>query len=237
MKAAMGREKYLAIALAVVALALGGVLFWEWDQGMRLEQDLLKLRTIPVTPVPGQSILPEFALPEAEAGFPELISRSLFTVGRRSTAAGAKGGRGSMKKGQFVLVGVMITPAQRSALLRDVQTTKTETVPLVGAIRGMTLGEVEPSRVVLRQGAESDELILNVQIGPKGSAAPQTPSTPAPQPVAPTAAPPLPPASGASAPARSSSSPAPGASAPQKPAEPASNPKPPPAPPRMDAKK
>ena len=237
MKAAMGREKYLSIALAVAALALGGVLYWEWNQGMRLEQDLLKLRNIPVTPVPGQKILPEFTLPEAETGFPELISRSLFTVGRRSSAAGAKGGRGSMKKGQFVLVGVMITPTQRSALLRDVQTTKTETVPLVGAIRGMTLGEVEPSRVVLRQGAESEELVLNVQIGPKGPAAPPTPPTPAAQPVAPSAVPPQAPASAASAPARPPSSPAPSASAPPKPVEPASTPKPPPAPPRMDAKK
>ena len=55
----------------------------------------------------------------------------------------------------------------RSALLRDVQTNKTEVVALVGVIRGITLGEVEPSRVVLRQGAESEELALNVQTAPK----------------------------------------------------------------------
>jgi hypothetical protein len=206
MKAATGQEKYLAIALAVVALALGGVLFWEWNQGMRLEQDLLRLRSIPVTPVPGQIILPEFTLPDAEAGFPELISRSLFTVGRRSSAAGTKGGRGSMKKGQFVLVGVLITPTQRSALLRDVQTNKTETVALVGVVRGITLGEVEPTRVLLRQGAESEELLLNVQTGPRPPMSAQAPPGVPPAAVAPLPATPAQSAStAASAPVRPAS--------------------------------
>jgi hypothetical protein len=234
MKVAMGREKYLTVVLALVALVLGGVLYWEWDQGVRLEQDLLKLRKIPVTSVPGQALLPEFTLPDAESGFPELISRSLFTVGRRSSA-GAKGGKGAMKKGQFVLVGVLITPSQRSALLRDVQTNKTETVALVGVVRGMTLGEVESSRVVLRQGAESEELVLNVQIGPKGPTAPQ--SMPAQQPATPVASPPLPPASGAPIPVRPPGAPTAGASAPARPAESASNPIPPSLPPGMGVKK
>ena len=73
-----------------------------------------------------------------------------------------------------MLVGVLITPQHRSALLRDVQTNKTETVALVGVVRGITLGEVESNRVVLRQGAESEELVLNVQTGPKQPATPQS---------------------------------------------------------------
>jgi len=227
MKAAMNtaipRGKALAIALALSALVLAGVLFWEWTQGLLLQQQLTKMRTIPVTAVPAQQILPEFNLPEAEAGFPELLSRNLFAGNRRSAASAGKGGRGAMKKGQFVLVGVLITPQQRSALLRDVQTNKTETVALVGVVRGITLGEVEPTRVVLRQGAETEELILNVQAGPKLATPPQTQGVPP-------ATAPAQPASAASAPARAASGPSPQASAPAGPAKPAdasSGPKPP----------
>ncbi len=246
MKTIAAPEKYLTIALAVMALLLAGVLYWEWDQGLRLEQDLLKLRKIPVTPVAGAGVLPEFALPDAETGFPELISRSLFSPSRRSSASAVKGGRGSMRKGQFALVGVLITPNQRSALLRDVQTNKTETVALVGVVRGMTLGEVESSRVVLRQGAESEELILNVQTGPRVPGVPQPPGAPVPQPVAAppapiatasapatqaasAAVPPTPPASAASAPARAASGPRPTASeatAPPRPVQGVSAPQP-----------
>ena len=223
MNAAIPREKALAIALVLSALVLAGVLFWEWTQGLQLQQQLTKMRTIPVTAVPAQQILPEFNLPEAEAGFPELLSRNLFAGNRRSAASAGKGGRGAMKKGQFVLVGVLITPQQRSALLRDVQTNKTETVALVGTVRGLTLGEVEPTRVVLRQGAETEELVLNVQAGPKPATPPQAQGVPP-------AAPPAQPASAASAPARAASGPSPQASAPAGPAKPAdasSGPKPP----------
>lgn len=172
MKLNMERENILAATLAAAVVAAAGVLFVEWQQGLQLQQELIKMRNIPVTPVPPQRILPEFSLPNAEAGFPEFLSRSLFAVSRRSSASAGKGAS-SMKKGQFALVGVLITPQKRAALLRDVQTNKTETVALVGVVRGITLGEVESNRVVLRQGAESEELVLNVQAGPKQPAIPQ----------------------------------------------------------------
>lgn len=198
MNAAIGRTRYLTIVLVALTLLFAGVLVWEWDQGQRLLHELTKLRNIPNTDPPAQVILPEFALPDAKEGFPELLSRPLFAYGRRPSTNLTKGDAPVMKKGQFILVGVLITPEHRSALLRDAQTNKTETVALVGVVRGLTLGEVEPGRVVLRQGAESEELILNVQTGPKGAVPARIPAVPArPQPAA---APPAVPASAASAP-------------------------------------
>lgn len=210
MKADMGREKYLAIALTLAALLLGGVLAWEWNQGLRLQQDLLKLRNIPVVAAKPLNILPEFKLPAEEAGFPEFVSRSLFSVNRRSSATASKGGVAAMKKGQFVLVGVLITPQRSSAQLRDVQTNKAETVTLNGVIRGMTVGEVGPSKLVLRQGAESEELVLNVLTGPKSAASraatPAAPPPPAPPALPAASAPPaVQPSASASAPARAAS--------------------------------
>jgi len=209
MKATMGREKALSIIFVACVLLLAALLLWEWQCAKVLERELLNMRKMPVTEVPAQTVLPEFKLPDATAGFPELVARNLFAVNRRSAAPAAKGGVSAMKKGQFALVGVLITPQQRSALLRDVQTNKTEVVALVGVIRGLTLGEVEPSRVLLRQGAESEELTLNVQTGPKRPGLPPAQAMAAPAP-APTIVPPAPPA----APASAASAPVPGRASP-----------------------
>lgn len=230
MKAVIARERYLALALGVICLILLSVLLWEWEQGKNLERDLLKMRKLPVTAVPPQKILPEFSLPNQETGFPELLSRPIFSVNRRPSGSANKGA-GAMKKGQFVLVGVLISPGQRSALLRDVVTNKTETVALIGVVRGLTLGDVQADRVVLRQGAESEELTLNVLTGPKLPVAPKNQAAPPAPPItAPhTPATPAPAAQPASAPA-SSPAPLPVASAAKAGAAPPAKPPPPPAP-------
>ena len=208
MKAAVGRERYLALALLLGALLLAGVLMWEWNQGMLLKRELLKMRNIPVLPAKPLNILPEFVLPAEDAGFPELVSRSMFSVNRRSSAVAGNGGVASMKKGQFVLVGVFISPQRSSAQLRDVQTNKAETVAINAVVRGMTVDEVGPSRVLLRQGAETEELTLNVQTGPKGPATARPAATPVAAPAAPAAVP------AASAPQVAASAPVAAASAP-----------------------
>lgn len=224
MKATMEPGRILSIILVLCVLLLSGVLFWEWQQGQDLEHELLKMRQIPATKVPDQKILPEFKLPDADSGFPELVPRTLFAGNRRSAAAASKGGKSAMVRGQFILVGVLITPKQRSALLRDIKTNKTETVALGGVVRGMTLGEAESSRVVLHQGAETEELALNVQTGPKPPNMAQGMVTPPPvPPPSPTAMPSAPASARAMGanPAASAPPPPPG-----KPVDAASGPKP-----------
>ena len=162
-----GRQKFFLLAMAALSLLLAGVLFWEWERGMALQQELLKMRKMPVTAVPAQKILPEFSLPDMETGFPEMLVRPIFSLSRRPFVAMVQADAGAMKKGQFALVGVLISPAQHSALLRDVATGKTEVVAQAGVVRGMTVGQVLPGRVMLRQGAENEELLLNVQTGPR----------------------------------------------------------------------
>jgi hypothetical protein len=175
MKAAMGKKNYLALAMASLSLLLAGVLLWEWEQGSRLGRALTKIRKMPVAAVPAVKILPEFNLPDAEAGFPELLARPIFVASRRPMASVSQGVAGAMKKGQFALVGVVITPSQHSALLRDVESNKTETVAMGAQIRGLTLGEVEAGKVVLRMGAEIEELVLKVQVGAKSPPSPTPP--------------------------------------------------------------
>lgn len=189
MKVTITRQQCLSVALTFAALVLSAVLLWEWDQWRRLQENLLTLRSIPIVAAKPLEILPEFVLPTAETGFPELISRSLFAVNRRSSAVASNAGTPSMKKGQYVLVGVLITPQRSSVQLRDVQTNKALTVAMNESVRGMTVSEVRPASVVLRQGAESEELNLNVQPGPQGAIVERAP---APLVAAPTASTPVP---------------------------------------------
>ena len=196
MKVDMGREQYFLLAMAALSVLLAGALLWEWQQGIALKHDLLKLRKMPVTALPPQKILPEYSLSNLETGFPELLTRPVFSVSRRVFVVAVEADAGAMKKGQFVLVGVLISPRQRSALLRDVATGKTETVAQVGVVRGMTVGQVLPGRVMLIQGDETEELLLNVQTGPKRVATLRPPGTSTPSvgaPAAPVYAPRLPP--------------------------------------------
>ncbi|QLQ00009.1 MAG: hypothetical protein HZY78_07205 [Burkholderiaceae bacterium] len=94
----------------------------------------------------------------------------------------------AMKRGQFVLVGVLVSPATSAALLRDAETGKTETVVLGGQVRGLTLAEVNAERAVLRLGAEFEELRLALQRGAGGrvnaGGAASVPAAALPQPTA-----------------------------------------------------
>ena len=167
MKTLAGREKYFLLTMVGLGMLLAGVLLWEWERGMALERSLLALRKMPVTAVPPQKVLPEFMLPDLQTGFPELLARPVFSPNRRAYATAGQAEAEMMKKGQFVLVGVLLSPRQQSALLRDIKTGKTETVAKAGTIRSMVVGDIQANRVVLRQGDESEELLLNVQTGPK----------------------------------------------------------------------
>ena len=168
MKPTIAKRANLPVALALLSLALGAALALEATQVGRVERDLARIRKVRPAALAAMTILPEFTLPPIDAGFPELLSRPIFAPDRRPPAEGAAGAPGSMSKGQFVLVGVVVTPDQHSALLRDAQSGKTETVALGAQIRGMTLGEVTSDSVVLRLGSESETLPLNVQASAKG---------------------------------------------------------------------
>ena len=225
MKSFTARDRYMAMFLAVMSLILLGVLLWEWEQGKQLERELLKMRVLPATAVPPQKVLPEFTLPNKESGFPEMLARPVFSVSRRPPSVAAKEA-GAMKKGQFALVGVLISPGTRAALLRDATTGKVQTVSQSAVVRGMTLAHVQPDRAVLRLSDESEELSLNVQTGPKlvapqrvpvapGQPAPGLPGVPpAPAPGVPVTAPKPQLSASLPAPAAAASAPQPAASAP-----------------------
>lgn len=109
-----------------------------------------------------------------------------------------------MRKGQFVLDGIIIAQGKNIALLREMSTRKTVRAELGEEINGMRVEKLEPDRITFTQGEESEVLILKVKTGPKQPARSVPPATSLPAAPAGTAAAPAPagaPAPGAPAPA------------------------------------
>lgn len=176
-----GSERAITVVAAVLSLLLAGAMAYEWQWGERFRHEIMKIRSLGAK-APAVALLPEFSLPPRETAYSETLTRPLFIPSRRGSLTGNKGPQ-QMKKGQFALSGVIIVPGQRLALLRDVTTGKSERVEQGHEIRGMLAERVDAGVVVLKQGNESEELMLLVQLAPLpqtgGGNATQLPSIPA----------------------------------------------------------
>ncbi len=116
--------------------------------------------------------LPPFSLPPDAQPQPETVARPLFVPTRRPSPPAAVAAASSMKKGQFVLTGVTVAPDIAFAFLKEVAGGKTHSVRKGSQVNGITVDAVEPRRVVLKQGEESEDLPLNIQAPAKMAAAP-----------------------------------------------------------------
>lgn len=117
-------------------------------------------------------LLPAFSLPEETQPVPETIARPLFVPTRRTSPPAASAAVATMKKGQFVLTGVTVTPEVSFAFLKEVAGGKTHSVKKGSQINGITVEAVEPRRVVMKQGEETEDLLLNTQVPARVAAAP-----------------------------------------------------------------
>lgn len=134
-------------------------------------------------------LLPPFSLPADEQSATETVTRPLFVPTRRLSPPVATASAGTMKKGQFVLTGVTVLPEASYVFLKEVSTGKTQSVKKGSLVNGITVETVEPRRVVLRQGEETEDLPLNIQVPARVVAAPAPTGA---VPPAPGAAPPVP---------------------------------------------
>ena len=94
-----------------------------------------------------------------------------------------------MRKGQFILDGIIITKDKNIALLREEITRKVMRVELGQEINGMLIEKLDRDRITLKQGDEREELILKIKTGPNPPGKPAGLSIPA-QIATPAAAPP-----------------------------------------------
>ncbi len=160
---------YLWPALwGAVVVAMGAVLYAEYEFGK------VQAGTGPRAPakVAEARVLPAFALPPEAQAAPETVARPLFVPTRRPSPPAAVAAVPVMRKSQFVLTGVTVTPELSFAFLKEVATGKTQSVKKGGQVNGITVEAVEARRVVLKQGEETEELPLNIQVPARVAAAP-----------------------------------------------------------------
>ena len=170
MPAAIRPEYFWATLWAAVVLLLGGALAAEhFIGGVDVGQG-----AHPPARVADARLLPSFALPPEPQPASETVTRPLFVPTRRPSPPAPAAAASAMKRGQFVLMGVTITPEASFAFLKEVAGGKTHSVRKGSQVSGITVDTVEPRRVVLRQGEEREDLPLNVQVPARTAQAPGT---------------------------------------------------------------
>jgi hypothetical protein len=160
--------------------------------GTALTHDERALHPVPDLPaaVPVESVAyPDFRLPAREKAFAATLKRPLFVPTRAeappAAALSSSPPPPSMKKGQFQLLGTLITDEGKIAVVREIASGKERQVYEGYTINGLQLETVEPTRIVFSQYDEREELQLKTLRSPK----PAVPPAGAPAGKAPSAAP------------------------------------------------
>lgn len=168
MKLRYDRRYLIAILLVLAALALMAVIGNEigWGQRISLQPPKSKPQQSKVVLAP---LRPEFGLPPLEQTYTEVLARPLFVPGRRPPPPPPPvvPPKPAMRKGQFMLVGVILTKDKNVALLREIATGKVSRVERGKEINGILVASMEKERVVLKQWDDQEELVLKFQPMPK----------------------------------------------------------------------
>ena len=181
----------------VVVLLLAAVIFAEHEFGYVTVGE----GTRSPAKVAEAKLLPPFSLPQEAGAGPEMTARPLFVPTRRPAPPAAAVAASTMKRGQFVVTGVTVTPDVSIAFLKEVANGKTIGAKKGTQVNGLTVEIVEPRRVVLKQGEELEELALNVQVPARVAVATPPAAAGAPQAGGVPPAPAVSPGGGAPAPA------------------------------------
>lgn len=159
-----------ALVNVVLALAIGRELGW----GDSLHQPVPKAVVHPSAPVE-ISLHPDFRLPAQQDAYAETLERPLFVPSRRSAPpapAAPPPPPPAMLKGQFQLLGTIITDEMRYAVVKEVSSGKERQVAQGFTINGLQLEAVEADRIVFTQYDDREEIRLKIQASPKPAATP-----------------------------------------------------------------
>ena len=115
----------------------------------------------PSAPAPASASGPVFAMPPLSS-FADVLARSLFSETRRRPKAGTAH---DDKPADFTLVGIVVSPTERRALLSHGRPAQLEHVAVGQSIDGWTVTAIEPSRVLLAQGSRETEIATGKKAG------------------------------------------------------------------------
>jgi len=108
----------------------------------------------PAAPAPASDSGPIFVMPPLSS-FADVLARPLFSETRRRPKAGTAS---DDKPADFTLVGIVISPTERHALLSHGTPAQLAHVAVGQSIDGWTVTAIEPSRVLLAQGGRETEI-------------------------------------------------------------------------------
>jgi hypothetical protein len=150
----------LAVFAVLLLLVIGSEIGWGSRVKLPVPQPKPQKSSLALVP-----LQPEFVLPPVEQGFAETLNRPLLVPTRRPPLPPppVEPPKPLMRKGQFVLVGVILTKARNVALLREVATGKVSRVEQGKEINGIKAEKMEPEKVTLTQWDDREEIVLKIQ--------------------------------------------------------------------------
>lgn len=129
-------------------------------------------------------LLPDYRLPGLKHGYAGTLKRPLFVPSRREAPPvppvppPPPPPPPTMQKGQFQLMGTIITDEMRTAIVKEVSSGKERQVVQGYTINGLQLELVEASHIVFTQYDDREEIRLKLQRSPKPAPTPTlTPQT------------------------------------------------------------
>lgn len=206
MKLPFEPRHFTNILLLVMILLLIWTIGTELDWGNRVNAPLPQPKPQKIRPAV-LPLQPEFVLLSLDHSYTEILARPLFVSSRRplpskfvprqrslSSASTRRPSpppspppvpvaieppKPTMRKGQFILDGIIITKDKNIALLREVATRKMVRVELGQEINGMQVEKLDRDKITFKQGDEREEVILKIKTGPSQPGKPASPHTPA----------------------------------------------------------
>jgi hypothetical protein len=120
------------------------------------------------------ALMPEYRIDGGIDARKDTVDRVLFNPTRRPAppATQTAAGPSTMKRGQFTLTGTTVVGSTATAFLREVAGGKARSVRKGETLNGMTVAEVTPDRVRLKQGDEFEDLQLKIAAGPRTTVQP-----------------------------------------------------------------
>ncbi len=167
---------------ALLCLLLAGMMVltaYETDWGSRLRLPAGTTKTAPQAPAP-VALLPPYAMAPLDPTFRETVERPLFVPTRRPSPPANAAPVAAMRKGQYRLTGTSVNSNMSMAFLVDKTSGKSLRAVKgaeVGFGSGIKVDSIGATRVVLRQGDETEELTLNTAASPQLAAAPTNAGT------------------------------------------------------------
>lgn len=164
-------------ALGAVAALIG----WEIDWG----RGLTRAPVLPDVAAPAPvtlALLPDYRVENGAESRQQTVERPVFVPTRRpappAVPTGQEAAKPRMQKGQFVLTGTAVVEQKSIAFLRESAGGKSRSVRVGETINGLLVAEVQPDRVRLTMGDDSEELLLKVAAGPRTTTQPAPPAVP-----------------------------------------------------------